>query len=59
MIELAWCAAEPRKMFVGCRSKKTDAAIGFAEIGRKFCKQRKKTAGRGKHVVMVMSNKNS
>lgn len=59
MIGLARCAAEPRKMFVGYRSKKTDAAIGSAKISRKFCRQWKKTASRGKHVVMVISNKNS
>lgn len=36
---LAWCGAEPGKMFVGSASKKPDAAICGTEIGRKFCKQ--------------------
>lgn len=36
---LAWCGAEPGKMFVGSASKKPDAAICGTDIGGKFCKQ--------------------
>lgn len=59
MIGLAWCGAEPGKMFVGCASKKPGAAVGAAEIGSKFCSQWNKTASRGNHVFMVMSNDSS